>query len=604
MLWSVMEMDSHHLLCIGEIDDGVSLRAGMVETDAMGYVVKSVSFDISSRGSQLWEAVRGMDGSIYAVGSDAGFGPGGFYQVPLIMRLDSNLNIIWAKTYAVHNSSNSLTGQAYSISMTMDEDLIISGNHSMTLNEGFDFLAKLDTAGNLIWSKERESGDSFKGSIPVEIELGESDEIYLVEEVIPDGFTSSGGFSIEKLNASGDSIWAYTWETEDNYVSDFKIDQQGNLLVACTWFSTYETGVLVKADSSGNELFQYAYGNDIRQHNVYGLSVSPDNYYGLFGYSLEADSNAFIARVDTLGNGSCIDSTSSYTRKSHESMAWVTGVPLTDLIGLDTVSLSFIQPTIHISSDTNCYTPPPPCLVNAEILSAGNSCVGDSISYINLSSGTSNYAWFINGSFVSNDDDLDYMFFSPGVNEIILVAGTGSCQDTSIIMDTVNAYPNVSFGYVNLLGSYSFTDSSDSGNEWNWTFGDGNASSLQNPTHIYDSTGNYEVCLTVSTNGACPATECDSIFMIITSRPETRINGSITIYPHPVRDIAKIDWEGLSFSPEKIRIHDPMGRLILVEKIDPGQVYAMLDLSLFSTGIYILELRDQGHTERIRVLVE
>lgn len=285
-------------------------------------------------------------------------------------------------------------------------------------------------------------------------------------------------------------------------------------------------------------------------------------------------------------------------------MAWVTGVPLTDLIGLDTVSLSFIQPTIHISSDTNCYTPPPPCLVNAEILSAGNSCVGDSISYINLSSGTSNYAWFINGSFVSNDDDLDYMFFSPGVNEIILVAGTGSCQDTSIIMDTVNAYPNVSFGYVNLLGSYSFTDSSDSGNEWNWTFGDGNASSLQNPTHIYDSTGNYEVCLTVSTNGACPATECDSIFMIITSRPETRINGSITIYPHPVRDIAKIDWEGLSFSPEKIRIHDPMGRLILVEKIDPGQVYAMLDLSLFSTGIYILELRDQGHTERIRVLVE
>ncbi len=38
---------------------------------------------------------------------------------------------------------------------------------------------------------------------------------------------------------------------------------------------------------------------------------------------------------------------------------------------------------------------------------------------------------------------------------------------------------------------------------WEWDFGDGSISALQNPAHLYNSFGNYEVVLTVTDNAGC-----------------------------------------------------------------------------------------------------
>jgi gliding motility-associated-like protein len=49
---------------------------------------------------------------------------------------------------------------------------------------------------------------------------------------------------------------------------------------------------------------------------------------------------------------------------------------------------------------------------------------------------------------------------------------------------------------------------------WNWTFGDGNGSNQQNPTHVYTQPGNYDVILEVSA-GSCT----DQITLQVTSFP-------------------------------------------------------------------------------------
>ncbi len=54
----------------------------------------------------------------------------------------------------------------------------------------------------------------------------------------------------------------------------------------------------------------------------------------------------------------------------------------------------------------------------------------------------------------------------------------------------------------------TFTDLSIPGENspiytWNWSFGDGDSSHIQHPTHKYDSTGNYNVTLQVITQGGC-----------------------------------------------------------------------------------------------------
>jgi len=65
--------------------------------------------------------------------------------------------------------------------------------------------------------------------------------------------------------------------------------------------------------------------------------------------------------------------------------------------------------------------------------------------------------------------------------------------------------------------SVSFLDSSNAFGtgpitSWSWDFGDGNASTLQNPTHNYNSSGWYLVCLTITTtNPQCTSAYCDTI---------------------------------------------------------------------------------------------
>mgnify|MGYP003686670771 CR=1 FL=1 len=46
---------------------------------------------------------------------------------------------------------------------------------------------------------------------------------------------------------------------------------------------------------------------------------------------------------------------------------------------------------------------------------------------------------------------------------------------------------------------------------WNWSFGDGNTSSTQNPQHTYAVNGNYQVCLVIQTSSGCVNTYCDTI---------------------------------------------------------------------------------------------
>jgi gliding motility-associated-like protein len=58
--------------------------------------------------------------------------------------------------------------------------------------------------------------------------------------------------------------------------------------------------------------------------------------------------------------------------------------------------------------------------------------------------------------------------------------------------DTINFYDNSITGNPN-----------DPITSWNWTFGDGTTSTLENPTHVYSTPGTYSVYLTVSTNGGC-----------------------------------------------------------------------------------------------------
>ena len=67
--------------------------------------------------------------------------------------------------------------------------------------------------------------------------------------------------------------------------------------------------------------------------------------------------------------------------------------------------------------------------------------------------------------------------------------GSGEVPTAAFTLENTN---------VPLNSPVNFTDASNGAGAWAWEFGDGNTSNQQNPTHIYEAAGTYEVSLTVN----------------------------------------------------------------------------------------------------------
>ncbi len=135
---------------------------------------------------------------------------------------------------------------------------------------------------------------------------------------------------------------------------------------------------------------------------------------------------------------------------------------------------------------------------------------------------------FGDGNF-STDQNPIHQFSQTGLFEVCLTIITDdSCSDVScqtvVVGDTSLSYCQTDFSYT-LQGSaipeiiYAhFTDESNSNpgiSSWFWDFGDGNTSTLQNPTNNYwlNNWGLNTVCLTIATTAGCVDSICKPVYV-------------------------------------------------------------------------------------------
>ena len=137
------------------------------------------------------------------------------------------------------------------------------------------------------------------------------------------------------------------------------------------------------------------------------------------------------------------------------------------------------------------------------------------VNFTDQSTGNPNqWKWDLGNGTISFIQNPSATYFTPGQYTVKLIihnaAGTAdSITKTQYI--TVNAQPTVNFIGTPVTGCFplpvQFTDQSTAGsgviNSWQWDFGDGASSALQNPAHTYAASGNYNVTLRVSNNQGC-----------------------------------------------------------------------------------------------------
>jgi PKD repeat protein len=134
----------------------------------------------------------------------------------------------------------------------------------------------------------------------------------------------------------------------------------------------------------------------------------------------------------------------------------------------------------------------------------------------------------------------------------------------------------------------TFTNSSSSVNStlnYSWNFGDGNTSSVQNPSHTYTTNGTYTVTL-IASNCIFSDTITKTI-QIGTNSMEENTNTSFEFYPNPTTHQITINVEKQLLG-SVYTIYDYTGKSTLSGKILLEQ--SVIDLEYLSNGIYFINI--------------
>lgn len=143
-----------------------------------------------------------------------------------------------------------------------------------------------------------------------------------------------------------------------------------------------------------------------------------------------------------------------------------------------------------------------------------------------------------------------------------------------------------------------------------WNFGDATTSTLANPTHTYATLGTYTVCLTV-TSGTCSDTFCSTALTDSTQigfgmkkLNTTNMNVGlkknsvqfydIKLFPNPVSSELTISFEKNIPTEINIQVLDILGTEISSEKIYKNSNIHKLDLHNLSSGLYIIQLKNNN----------
>jgi PKD repeat protein len=250
----------------------------------------------------------------------------------------------------------------------------------------------------------------------------------------------------------------------------------------------------------------------------------------LTNLTLGVDTNAgkqFNYYVWNYGDGSAPDTVFNKTLKTH---IYSTGA--TDTF---TVKLYAYNECGVDSSDLDIIVYPNTVFPFVNISPAnGRGCVPLTVTFTNNTTGANSYLWNFDSINTSNNKNEVWTFTAPGTYNVSMTASNG-CSDTSVFIPIeVFPLPVPDFTFPSLPycvpSAVSFTNTSSGASSYLWRFGDGTTSIGTNPSHLYSSSGTFNVRLIASFVNAFGVQCSDSITrpVLINSNPVSVISADTT----------------------------------------------------------------------------
>lgn len=205
------------------------------------------------------------------------------------------------------------------------------------------------------------------------------------------------------------------------------------------------------------------------------------------------------------------------------------------------------------------------------------------------------------------------------VNGTILWSGNGDTQWTAYSIDdfshlgmhTTNgcasmpvSTPMVNTDTVCLGTAFSFSENSTGGvapYTYNWDFGDGNTSSMANPTHTYASAGTYTVTLWITESSMLGQVDDSTLTVVVDpcSSVEESLVNTIEMYPNPTKD-GMVQFSNIE-NNTTVTVYNLVGAVVYNTIINNAQ---SIDFSNLNKGSYVVSLTTNNKSAIKKLIIE
>jgi PKD repeat protein len=274
-----------------------------------------------------------------------------------------------------------------------------------------------------------------------------------------------------------------------------------------------------------------------------------------------------------------------------------------------------------------------PCQVYAKFDYKIDGCNVYFTDYSGTGVGTTinNWFWDFGDGNTSTLQNPSHVYAAAGTYEVCLVVvgenATGvKCENKLCLKIVVTdcgqtsdckVYPKFDFKIDSCKVSffdYSATAPGTTITDWFWNFGDGNTSTLQNPTHVYTAPGTYTVCLLVTGVNAA-GLKCENKVCLVVSVNDCPKGGITTdkanvsllsIYPNPATDIVNIGFRVKAAGQLNITVTDVQGRVVAVVKdgyYNLGNHNVVWNVNVHA-GLYLITIKTADGTDQKQLLIQ
>lgn len=259
--------------------------------------------------------------------------------------------------------------------------------------------------------------------------------------------------------------------------------------------------------------------------------------------------------------------------------------------GVYDVTLTVSDGTNQTTYTQNTYiTVVAPAATPASITGANSLCENDVEVYSVPSVAGVVYNWTLPATWTGSSTTSTITATAGASGGNIEVTAENICGNSnpSTLAVTINAgAPSSAFTSSNTGAVYSFTSTSTGATSWLWDFGDGGASTVENPNHTYTSNGTFTVTL-ITTNGCGSDTTTQTVTVTGVGLDEFA-QEQLIVFPNPATTtltlMATSDLLGKS-----AEVTDVFGKIIRTINIDSTE--STIEIDQLSNGVYFIRIEN------------